>query len=501
MIYLMDMKVKLALFMFLGFVLLFTPAFAQEYGVSVSVSPKKITITPCDIATFDIDVKNTGEIEDTFSVLIDGIPEDWYSLSEESFTLDAGEEKKVYLFITPYCYGKFGTYSASVTISDEASATDNFTLVVIPDHEISITMPEEMTLCLKEKTEFSALVRNTGNYTEEITLSVSGNASDFITLTEENFTLDAGEEKNITIIAEPVDVETGIYDLKIKGKSTTSYATSEVSSSLRVIECYKVEVEYPEKVEACVNTSTPFTFSVENTGLKEDTYNVSIEELNFSKTVKLEPKEKRDFEASFFSDEIGSYEVSFIVKSNFVEKSVKIEFDVVRCYGVDVSLEEKEIEIEEGRGKLVKIKLTNIGTKNDTFTVSSDVDWVSIKPSVVSLASNESTYVYAYYSPAYGMLGTFNVSVTASSEKSKDTEMLIIEVMKKVKPLPTENITTIITTENITTAPVLPTTEIPTGKVVGTLEELWENKTIRSILLAIVIVIIILVILYFVVMR
>lgn len=494
------MRLKLVSLIFLTFVFLITPSLAQEYGVSVSVTPKSASIPPCKIATFNILVKNVGNESDNYTLTISGIPKDWYSLSEESFTLEAGATEEVYLFITPYCYGKPGTYNGSVTVSNKANATDYFTLIVIPDHKISISMPEEVKVCLREGLNFSALVKNEGNYSEGIILSTSGNASDFVSLSEKNFTLEPKEEKNVTITAMPVNIEPGVYDLVLDASSTTSYATSKASSLIRVIECYKVKIQYPEKVEACINETTPFNFTVKNTGIKEDSYEINIKELNYTQTIKLKPEESKEFESSFIKNELGTYKVNLMVKSNFTEAKGEIIFDVVRCYGVDISVKEKEVETEESRGKLVKAEVTNLGTKADTFNILSSVDWVSIKPSSVTLTPNESEIVYVYYSPPFGTIGTFNTSLTAKSNKSMDSEILTVKVVKKITPMNVTTTTTVIPTTtplNLTTTPVNLTT-IPTGLAI---QAIWQNKIIASIIVAIVIVIIILIILYLVIMR
>ena len=498
------MKLKLVLLTFLTFIFLFTPSFAQEYGVSISVTPKSTSIPPCEIATFNILVKNVGNKTDNYTLTVSGIPKDWYSLSEESFTLEAGASEEIYLFITPYCYGKPGTYNGSVTVSNKANATDYFTLTVIPDHKISTSMPEEVKVCLKEGLNFSAVVKNKGNYSESIILSASGNASDFVSLSEENFTLEPKEEKNVTITAMPVDVEAGVYELVLDASSTTSYATSKASSLIRVIECYKVGIQYPEKVEACINETTPFNFTVKNTGIKEDSYEISIEELNYTQMIKLKPGESKVFKSSFIRNETGTYKVNLMVKSNFTEAKGEITFDVVKCYGVDISVKEKEIEVEESRGRLVKAEITNLGTKADTFDILSSVNWASIKPSSVSLAPNESEIVYAYYSPPFGKIGTFNVSLTARSSKSTDSEILTIKVVKKIPTNVTTTITpttlpiNLTTTANLTTPPTTVNLTIPTG---WTIQTLWENKIIASIIVAVIIVIVILIILYLIVMR
>jgi len=211
-----------------------------------------------------------------------------------------------------------------------------------------------------------------------------------------------------------------------------------------------------------------------------------------------------------------------------VKKEGKINFVVTKCYGVDLTVDENEFQIESGKGKLVKGKVTNIGLFADTFKIISDVIWSSIRPEQVNLNSNESKDVYAYYSPEYGAQGTYEVNLTAKSDNSQATQQLNIEVLGKgeatttieetttvEETIPTnettiiENLTTTVeeTTQEVTTIAettletnqtTTPAVEIPTGEVIT---GFWENKVMRSLLISIIIVIIILIIIYLVVMR
>jgi len=181
----------------------------------------------------------------------------------------------------------------------------------------------------------------------------------------------------------------------------------------------------------------------------------------------------------------------------------------------------------------VKGTVKNTGTLTDTFNIISDVIWSVIKPDKVTLGSEQEENVYAYYSPEYGVIGTQTAKLTAKSEKSEDIEELTIEVLPKEEvPITTvtEETTTVeetTTTGETTTTPEEETTTVeetttiieetttvgeetttaaettttpwlPTGSII---DIIYENRAIRSLLIAIIVVIIILIIIYLVVMR
>jgi len=503
------MRLKTVFFIFLGILFLINSVLAIDYGVSVTVSPKEKTLAPGEFFSFDINIENLGEIEDSFSITVTGLPEGWYSLSEDSITLEPGASGTVYLFITPY-WDELGTFEATVTVMDHSEASDTFTLEVVSDHMIEISLPEEITTCLQEETEVVATIKNIGEHTEDVALTVSGEASGFVELAESGFSLEPEEEKDVTLTVNPEEVEVGDYSLEVKAKSTTSYATATASSVISIIECYNVEVSYPGEVTVCKGVSEEFTIMIKNVGLKKDSYELKVEALDYTAIVELEAEESESFEIPFIKEEIGSHDISFIVESEFTKEEGTLMLIVVKCYGVDLSVEEREFEIQMGRGKLIKTRATNTGTKTDTFDIVSDIAWVSIKPSTVVLDPNESGFIYVYYSPEFGLKETFNTTLTAKSENSQDTERLMIDVVEEGIPvtvpetieIPETTVEETTIEETVeTTIPEVEIPEIPTGEAVGTMERIWENKLLRSLLIAIIVVLIILIAIYLVVMR
>lgn len=473
--------------MFLWFFLLSSACLAKNYEVSVEITPKMMSVNPCGIANFDIDVKNMGEMEDTYSISIGGLPKDWYSLSSDSITLEPEESQKIYLFITPYCYDEGGEFKGSVMVTGKSNDTDTFAMNVVSDHGIEVSLPEEIKVCLQEPSTVAAIIGNVGEHTEELALEVSGDSSDFIELAENSLTLDPEEVGEVGLTITPSEL--GIYSLQLDIKSATSYAKSLASSEVNVVECYEVNVLYPEKVVMCVDEETKLEITLENVGLKDDTYKIEIENLNYTETVELEPDESEILEIDLFGEEVGSYDIGFMIESDFITQEGTVKFDVLKCYDVDLTIEEHEFEIESGRGKLVKVQVKNTGSKKDEFEIISDVDWVSIKPSSVSLKVDETADVYVYYSPGFGMEGMFNASLTVKSENSEDTENLKITVSEVIKPIET------------TTTTVPPLIEIPTGDIVAIWERIWGSRVLRSLLIAVIVVLIILIAIYLVIMR
>ncbi len=530
------MKTKIIFGVIFG-LLLMAGAFAQDSDLSVSIVPEELSVNPYEIAVYDILVENEGLVDETYTVSVQGIPEDWYSLSHDSIDLASGESKKVYLFVTPQP-SKENFYLGEVVIN---GVSDDFTLTIVKDHSVSLLIPTELTSCICEEDQTMIVVENTGKYSENLALSLSGDALDIIDVEVESFTVEPNESKQIPVtIRAECDTEERNYTLEVNVESTNSYASASASSVITKKKCFDFEVTYPEEVRTCANVEESFKISVFNTGIREDTYEVNIEELGFSDIIDLEPGQVQEFEVTFVKGGEGVYDIPFSVSSERTEEEGLVKFIVEKCYGVDLELDVNEITIQAGTGKLTQPSVKNVGTRADTFEIKSSVAWVAIRPKQVVVLPNKTERVYVYYSPEYGSLGEFNVEISVESDTAFDSETVLVNVEGEeitgatttVEETPTtileEQLTTTVEEnvteheENITTTtetviiepPEVNITKPPTGafgriwesfsdlssNLNEKVEELGMNKMVLSLVIGVVIALMILAVIYFIVM-
>ena len=69
--------------------------------ISVSLSPAKVKISPGESAQLTISIKNTSEIVEAYSIVIEGIDPSWHSLSASSLSLFPKDKEEVKLTIQP----------------------------------------------------------------------------------------------------------------------------------------------------------------------------------------------------------------------------------------------------------------------------------------------------------------------------------------------------------------------------------------------------------------
>ncbi len=479
-------------------------AFAQ-FSVDVDVVPKSFGAAPCGIATYDILINNTGK-DDTFAVFIDGIPTDWYTLTDDVVQLKSEQTKTIYLFVTADCFSPEKTYQGNVTIKGQSKSTVPFTLSVVPDHIIDVALQNDISFCLCEEGTIPVTISNKGLFDEDIDLTLGGTSISFVSMTTTGLALKTGESRTINLtIANMCQSEHSISSLEVVAKSRNSYAKDSAASVIKRNKCHDFDVTFDKEIITCAVEEKPFSIVVKNTGSKTDTFEVNIPAFNVTQKTTLSPEESATINSTFLTTNARIYNITFTVSSSVATKEDSIDFVAQSCYDVDVQVESNEITIVSGKGKLLTAKVLNKGSLPDNYELTIDVPWVSIRPQNLTLEGNESGILFAYYSPEFGAKGKFDTRLAAKSERSQDEEMVSVNVVDKEETSTTSTSTTL--NESIDISPVTDTivsvnettTEVQAGG--SLLERVKENRFLLSILVGALIAIGVFVVLYFFVMR
>ncbi|MFH8080806.1 MAG: hypothetical protein QXO84_02920 [Candidatus Aenigmatarchaeota archaeon] len=473
--------------------LFFSTCSAKDYDSIVEIATKEVTVKQCGIATFDLKIKNTGEKEDTFYVVVEGLPEGTYATSHETINLKPNESRNIYLFVTASCLEP-KNHTGKISFLGNSKSEVDFKMNTIVEHGIDILLPKNVTICICEEKNITILIKNTGLYDEDVKLIAVGGK-----LKNERVKLEPGETKEIEVLLEKsCNISPEKYNLEIIGESLSSYAKVRKVFVIGRENCYDFQISYPKEVRTCVNEETKFNISVSNVGSMDDEYELRIDALNVFQTMKVKRGETKFYIINFTSFDAGIMDVSFSIKGMAETEKGNIRFLIDRCYGVDLQLEVNRADIELGSGKMIKGKIINTGSRDDRYDISSDVEWVSIKPSNVSLKSLESEDVFIYYSPIYGMKGTFQTQIKAQSLKAVDVENVTINVYEFLPPImPEENESIEIIQENVSETPK----EISGQTTKTTIENILKNKSLVAIIIGIILTLVVFGLVYLFVMR
>jgi len=461
----------------------------------VKIEPNEKSLCPCEMSSFEIIITNTGNETETYNITIEGIPEYWYSLSESSVTVNAGYSKKIFMFITPYCFDKPGSYDVKVSVEDSTKGYDVLRLNVLPCRALRITLPESIQTCSGEEHTMSLVVENIGDEKEDVVLNLEGNASDFVSLDEDSFTLKPNENKTVKMRIKPSDL--GQYTLIVNARSTMSYASDRVSSIIDVIECYRVSTDVPEEVKTCVNLTDTFDIIIENTGLKPDVYKIKIDGVpsdwfEYTESIAVEPNTTELVIAKVTGQEIGEYILNINTSSHFTSDQDKIKLIVEKCYDVSIIPDKEEIEVTECRGLLTRAEVKNTGTREDSYDIKLvDMNWSYVKPNKLELEPNQSKPIFVYFSPPFNTTGEFNFTILVKSKylEASKTIKAVVSLKEKVN----------VTLPTTTTSEVTPVEEKP--KVIDLITSLLEKDVVKALLVGAVITVAVVALVYFFVLR
>jgi len=113
----------------------------------------------------------------------------------------------------------------------------------------------------------------------------------------------------------------------------------------------------------------------------------------------------------------------FEVVTLFTEKSCE-------DYSLFLIPEETKINVEVGKGKLVKLKAVNAGKFIDKYKVEVDgPDWIVVKPESFSLEPEGMKTIFLYISPELGSEGKYEATVTVKSDCVQKSQKIDIGVL------------------------------------------------------------------------
>jgi hypothetical protein len=131
--------------------------FVKNYGVQIIlIKPSVANIKATESAFFEVSILNTGSVNDTFDLSLQGVPNDWqYDFSENHLNMTPGSMTKSHLTIKPPESLSQGHFSYNLTVSstmaplDGLIATDLKTFAIDispqPPPQIHVLSPQNTT--------------------------------------------------------------------------------------------------------------------------------------------------------------------------------------------------------------------------------------------------------------------------------------------------------------------------------------------------------------------
>jgi len=112
-------------------------SFNTCYALMIKLGEETIVVESCTAETVPINIKNTGERADTFQISYEG-PQ-WIYIAPDSVTLNSGEEKEIYLYVSPPYEVTSGDFTADIEIAGRSRADVDVEIKVTPNENATAT--------------------------------------------------------------------------------------------------------------------------------------------------------------------------------------------------------------------------------------------------------------------------------------------------------------------------------------------------------------------------
>ncbi len=151
-----------------------------DFGVHVEILDTALQVAPADTAVWNVRLTNTGENDDTFTLLAAGLPVGADgAFSSETVTLAAGASTVVQYTAGPFTGALPQWYSFDVTAQSVGNtavfSTDRVTFAIIGQENLVVAwQPASQTVTNTVTATFSLVITNTGNTLAPLTLTLGG---------------------------------------------------------------------------------------------------------------------------------------------------------------------------------------------------------------------------------------------------------------------------------------------------------------------------------------
>lgn len=356
------------------------------YGVRITPQfPERICTDR--VSKHPIVIKNLGD-EAWFNLSLQNVS--FMYLNQTRVHLNAGEEKTVYLVVTPGI--KDGNYTPRIwaeSVYSEGEASQEFELVRCYDVEV---LTENDFVCQCQDKTFVVEVVNTGFLTDDFRIGLSS-APEWLEFDNVSFTTIPGKSRK-TLLPHvfTCDAAPGEYAVVFNVLSLSQNSTDKVCLNITVnskAECYtaRIDLSQGEFVEC---KSTLITVNVTNEGLLRNTFALSVDAPKWVSIqpdfLTLEPKEKGQvfLVVSPPLNEAGNeYDVTVKALSTGLSSTATMKLKVVGAGEGSVHAEALQASVDYANGSLFVHSLEGAlvdfySPSNESYSMLTDANGIAL---------------------------------------------------------------------------------------------------------------------------
>ena len=257
------------------------------YNSAVIVAPERNELCVGIEGSFSVVVKNTGTKSDSFVLSSTG-----GRLQDNNLIIAPGESKETKLYFTPQ---ELKEYKITVNAQGKSESSDTVTAVGLNCKNVAVLLtPSERTVCENGLTDYTVEIQNTGKVSDVYEL-----ISNIGSLGKTEVALEPNQKDTVDLQVDARKLGTGIHIVKVRAESKYISSVRDYSEvKLNVENCYDLNMNVvPQEARIEPGKGTLFEITLQNTGIKENKYNLSVQGPDWSSLkptyVSLSPEQSK----------------------------------------------------------------------------------------------------------------------------------------------------------------------------------------------------------------
>jgi uncharacterized membrane protein/subtilisin family serine protease len=372
------------------------PYFFRGYDVALTATKTEVTADPGELVTFDLTLKNGGNVPDEFSLDMTDPPPGWQSgFVKDVHSVKEGDTTKVVLdVLVPLnaTAGEQATFLATAVSSGNGTKVSSIRVNVevnqVYSMEVAAVSGEQMMLPGEDRT-LTLMLRNTGNGEDTFTLSLPEELSGgwWVQLTQPIVNVPLRSETNVEVVlTSPVPALAGTsVEFKMAVSSSMPGLSKNVSFSAVIVQFYDTQVTILNRISSGDTGDTVIIpMTIENLGNGPVTYNGDINfpdgswtgGLDMANTTLAGYSETRaNLTFSVPVDAINdSYDFTMVVISSGGEVIFyNFTFAVHQFHDLVVTITSETPTVTQGQQTWVRLVLDNRGNGLEDVSMTADI--------------------------------------------------------------------------------------------------------------------------------
>ncbi|WP_414836671.1 hypothetical protein [Candidatus Nanohalococcus occultus] len=284
--------------------------------------------------------------------------------------------------------------------------------------DLYFTSPERQTE-IESYAQYELTIENTGTAEDVYMMSADQDQVQIAPQrVPEEDTLEPGQKATVNVWYDPKpNQEAGTYSFDIKATSRASGKTYSTEGRVKVIRDHDVTLETTSSQTVCLGNKAVYNVDVTNGGTQAENFELITRYGQLTQSeIALEPGETRSVKvvASSNSSTTENFNIIASSKTSYAQDIINVEFNAERCWASQVSIQPGNKETAAYTGTEYGVTVRNTGTKDDAFTLTSNVG--DLEETNFEIESGQTASTTLEVTPEE--LGTQTLTVTAESHVS-----------------------------------------------------------------------------------